>query len=284
VHRLSPRESPEAIEEMDPLQRGSLVHEALYELNVALRAEGLLPVTPETLEMARARLDEVLGAVAGRFHDELSPAIERVWEDGIASVRADLREWLRRASEAPGWTPWRFELSFGLRERHLRDLASRVEPVPLDCGINLRGSIDLVEAGGSGALRATDYKTGKVRAKQGATVIAGGEALQPVLYALALEKLFPDARVEAGRLYYCTTAGGFEEVEIPLDDEARAAAAQVAETIGNALAEGFLPAAPAPGACTYCEYRPVCGPYEETRLGKKSPERLLRLRMLRAWR
>ena len=27
VHRLAPREVPEAIEEMDPLQRGSLVHE-----------------------------------------------------------------------------------------------------------------------------------------------------------------------------------------------------------------------------------------------------------------
>ncbi len=54
VHRLSPRESPEAIEEMDPLQRGSLVHEALYELNAALRAEGLLPITPATLEPARA--------------------------------------------------------------------------------------------------------------------------------------------------------------------------------------------------------------------------------------
>ena len=46
--------------------------------------------------------------------------------------------------------------------------------------------------------------------------------------------------------------------------------------------EGFLPAAPSPGACTHCEYRPVCGPYEETRAGKKSPERLVKLRLLRA--
>jgi ATP-dependent helicase/nuclease subunit B len=283
VHRLSPRESPEAIEEMDPLQRGSLVHEALYELCAALRAEGLLPVGAATLEPARARLDEVLSAVAARFHDDLSPAIERVWDDGIASVRADLREWLRRAADAPGWMPWRFELSFGLPERHARDPASRAEPVALDCGLRLRGSIDLVEQRASGALRATDYKTGKVRTREGATVIGGGETLQPVLYALALEKLFPDARVDVGHLYYCTSAGGFEEVEIPLDDEARAAAAQVAETIGAALEEGFLPAAPAPGACAYCEYRPVCGPYEETRLGKKSPERLAKLRRLRAW-
>ena len=47
---------------------------------------------------------------------------------------------------------------------------------------------------------------------------------QPVLYALALEKLFPDERVEAGRLYFCSSVGGFEEVPIPLDREARRAA------------------------------------------------------------
>ncbi len=120
-----------------------------------------------------------------------------------------------------------------------------------------------------------------MRAKEGATIVGGGATLQPVLYALALEKLFPEAGVELGRLYYCTSAGGFEDVEIALDSRARAAAVQVAETIGGALAEGFLPAAPAPGACAYCEYRPVCGPYEETRAGKKSPERLLKLRALR---
>jgi len=196
-------------------------------------------------------------------------------------VRADLREWLRRAVHDPGWVPWRFELSFGLRERRARDPHSRDEPVVLDAGIRLRGSIDLVEKRANGALRATDYKTGKVRAKQGATVVGGGGLLQPVLYALALEKMFPDTRVEVGRLYYCTSAGGFEEVQIPLDAEARAAAQELADVVGGALTEGFLPAAPAPGACEYCEYRPVCGPYEETRLGKKSKDRLVPLERLR---
>jgi RecB family exonuclease len=291
LHRLSPRETPEAIEEMDPRERGTLVHEALYEICAALRADGLLPVTPARLDQARARLDQVLTAVADRFHDELSPAIERVWEDGIAAVRADLREWLRRAAQAgeageDAFVPWRFELSFGLSARDVRDPASRPDPVALDCGIQLRGSIDLVERTAAGTLRATDYKTGRARARAeaGPMVIAGGESLQPVLYALALEKLFPESRVENGRLYYCTSAGGFAEVEIPLDDEARAAASQVADTIGGALAEGFFPAAPTPGACVHCDYRVVCGPYEETRLGKKNQDRLVKLRRLRALR
>jgi hypothetical protein len=287
IHRLSPAKAVEPIDMLDPAQRGALVHETLYELARALEADGLLPPSTETLPRARARLDQVLEDVAGRYRDELAPAIERVWNDQISTLRADLGEWLRRVSEDAatdgGFAPWRFELSFGLSERGPRDPASTPHPIALDSGIKLRGSIDLVERSRAGTLRATDYKTGKVRATEGFTVIAGGEVLQPVLYALTLEKLVPGAPVELGRLYYCTTAGGFEEIAIPLDDDARAAASQVAETIGGAIRDGFLPAAPAKDACGACEYQVVCGPYEETRVGKKkSPERLVKLRMLRA--
>jgi CRISPR/Cas system-associated exonuclease Cas4 (RecB family) len=151
--------------------------------------------------------------------------------------------------------------------------------VPLACGIALRGSIDLVERDAGGALRVTDHKTGKARLEEGA-VIDGGKALQPVLYALAVERIM-EARVVAGRLYYCTAAGGFTEREIALDEEARAAAQVVAETIGGALSEGFLPAAPAGGACDWCDYRVVCGIHEEQRTARKARGPLASLERLR---
>jgi len=271
VHRLSPREVPEPIEEIPPLQRGSMVHDVQFALFGILRDEGLLPVTPERLEAARAHLDRVLDEKAKAYEDDLAPAIERVWRDGVESVRADLREWLRRASvDASGFVPWLFELSFGLAGRRDRDPSSRDEPVALDCGLSLRGSIDLVERREDGRVRATDHKTGKERLKRG-QIVAGGEALQPVLYALATEKLFPEVQVESGRLYYCTATGGFEERTVPLDSEARASAKTVAEVIGQALGEPFLPASPAEGACRWCDYQMVCGPYEELRTGRKRP-------------
>ncbi len=281
VHRLAPREVPEAIDELGPLQRGSLVHDVHFELFGALDREGLLPVTAATLPRARELLDLVLDRVAARHHDELAPAIERVWADGVAGVRSDLREWLRRASEDDsGFVPWRFELAFGLSERRARDPHSRAEPVALECGIRLRGSIDLVERRADGALRATDHKTGRERMAPGG-VVAGGASLQPVLYALAVEKLFPDARSVAGRLYYCTAAGGFAEVTVPLDAAARGSAEQVARVVGAALAEPFLPAAPAEGACRWCDYADVCGPYEELRTRRKSRAELEDLGRLR---
>jgi CRISPR/Cas system-associated exonuclease Cas4 (RecB family) len=281
VHRLAPREVPESIEEIPPLQRGSMVHDVQFALFETLRDEGLLPVTEARLESARVHLDRVLDETAKRYEDDLAPAIERVWRDGVEAVRADLREWLRRASvDDSGFTPWLFELSFGLAGRRDRDPHSRDEPAALDCGLALRGSIDLVERADDDRVRVTDHKTGKERVKQG-QIVAGGEALQPVLYALATEKLFPDTRVESGRLYYCTSTGGFEERIVPLDADARASAQTVADVIGQALGEPFLPAAPAPGACRWCDYRTVCGPYEELRTARKHKPPLAPLAKLR---
>jgi len=281
LHKLAPREEPLRLEELNPLQRGSLIHEVEFALLGKLRDAGLLPVTEERLAAARALLDEVLDEVADKFRDELAPAIDRVWKDGIDSIRADLREMLRRATEESTWVPAHFELSFGLTERRERDPRSIDAPAVLDCGIRLRGSIDLVERREGGALRATDYKTGKARAVDG-TIIGGGETLQPVLYALTLEKLFPEQRIDSGRLYYCTSIGEFKEVTIPLDDEARDAAALVAKTVGEALDNGFLPAAPAPRGCEWCDYRPVCGPYEELRTSRiKRQDKLTALHALR---
>jgi RecB family exonuclease len=284
IHRLAPREIPEAIEEMDPLQRGSLVHEVQFGLFQRLADEKLLPVTPENLALARDRLDATLDAAAARARDEWAPAIERVWQDGIDAIRADLREWLRRMTEdESGFVPWKFELAFGLHGRRDADPDSTPEPVALDAGIQLRGSIDLVERRADASLRATDHKTGKQSVPRD-TVVKGGEALQPVLYALALEKRFPDARVESGRLYYCTSAGGFAERVVTLDANARHAAGVLAGALGESLAKPFLPAAPAQGACRWCDYRSVCGPYEELRTSKKPREELAALESVRELR
>jgi RecB family exonuclease len=285
VHRLAPREVPEAIDELSPLQRGSLVHEAQFALFQRLAAAGLLPVTRANLDAAQAVLDDAVGEVAERFGEELAPAIPRVWEDGVAGVRADLREWLRRTAEdESGFVPFRFELAFGLPSRRKRDPDSRPEPVEVEGGLALRGSIDLVERDAAGRLRVTDHKTGRARFPAGG-VVAGGASLQPVLYALAVERLFPGAEVVEGRLSYCTSAGGFAVRGVPLDARAREGARALGEALDASLADGFLPALPAQGACGFCDYRVVCGPYEERRSARKprggrAHAALLRLREL----
>ena len=145
----------------------------------------------------------------------------------------------------------------------------------------MRGSIDLVERAPDGALRATDHKTGKAWAQKG-TVIGGGATLQPALYALALEKLFPGTRVEGGRLYYCTYGGDFTSVPVALDAAARGSVQQLAKTIGDAIAQGFLPAAPRDEReCGRCDYLAVCGPSEWARTRRKPADALAPLVQLR---
>src|SRR5258706_15370291 len=97
VHRLQPREEPAAIEVIDPLTRGSLFHKVQYQVLTMLRDAELLPLTPSTCARAIALVDERLDQVALTFEAKLAPAIDKVWEDGINAIRADLREWLRRA-------------------------------------------------------------------------------------------------------------------------------------------------------------------------------------------
>jgi hypothetical protein len=285
ILRLTPRLEPQPIDELDPLQRGSLIHDIQFEFFARLRREGLLPIRAGNLDRVQKQLDAVIDDVAARYHDDFAPAIERVWLDGIAAIGADLREWLRRGSlDDSGFVPRHFELSFGLelrRSERAADPRSVPGAVGLDCGVQLRGSIDLVERHPSTLLRVTDHKTGKVDANPG-QIIAGGTSLQPILYALAAEKLFAgEAQISCGRLYFCTSRGGFTTVEVALDDPARTAAMQLADTIGTAVHTSFLPAYPDQGECARCDYRMVCGPHEERRITRKPGAKMAPLIALR---
>jgi ATP-dependent helicase/nuclease subunit B len=280
IHRLEPREAPEALEAIDPLTRGAMFHEIQFELLSELRAAGMLPVAAQNLADALARAERVLERIAAKYEDELAPAIKRVWDEGIALIRADLREWLRRSvEEAHGWIPERFELAFGLTDREQADPASSAQPVDVAGGLRLRGAIDLIERRG-GALRVTDHKTGKASAPK-QVVVGKGEVLQPLLYALAAEAMLGEP-VESGRLYYCSSTGGYEERVVPLDDQTRDAIGRVIATVGDALRGGFMPAAPAQDKCRFCDYLAVCGPREEMRVRGKPEARLADLKRLRA--
>ncbi|HKE19191.1 MAG TPA: PD-(D/E)XK nuclease family protein [Kofleriaceae bacterium] len=277
---LEPREVPEPIEEMSALQRGSLFHRAQYAACHALREADLFPLRAASLPRALALLDGEFDRAVAELREELVPAIERVWSDGVARMRKDLHHWLRLMIDEE-WTPSHFELGFGLPAERAsdRDPASRAEPVDVGYGLRLRGAIDMVERRG-GRVRATDHKTG--RAPPGRRlVIGGGETLQPVLYGLVLAQLFPELEVDSGRLYFCTDRGGFAEEVVPIDDEARAAVGLVAGAVDRALESGFLPAAPGRESCTYCDYIPVCGPYEWQRSARKERRRLDDLVQLR---
>jgi hypothetical protein len=219
------------------------------------------------------------------------------------------------------WQPRNAELAFGLPTNdEYRDSASTADPVEILSGVKLRGSIDLVEQHASGhRYRVTDHKTGRIARdgrdnaiRTGSFVTGGGKILQPLLYAMAAEQLLavaPDpARevdrevdqkadlgadqaagqgagqpviVESGRLFYCTQRGGYEVAEVALNQGARRDVADILDAIDKSLSEGFLPAMPAARECSWCDYAPICGPYEETRTRRKKRAALVQLERVR---
>jgi ATP-dependent helicase/nuclease subunit B len=280
IHRLQPREEMAALERMDPLTRGSLFHSIQFHLLTELRNRALLPITAANHAHVLGISDAVIDTVAGRYRDELAPAIEQIWEGEVEDLRWDVRGWLREMiqPDTDGWTPRWFELSFGLPPGRECDPASTADSVELAPGMRLRGSIDMIEERND-RLRITDHKTGRAPAIP-PSLIGRGEVLQPILYAQVAESLLGKT-AEAARLFFSTERGGYRAIDVPVNEESRAALETVIRTIDQSLTSGFLPAAPREGACKWCDYRIVCGPYEEMRVKKKPKDRLALLEELR---
>jgi ATP-dependent helicase/nuclease subunit B len=283
IFGLRPTDRAVAIQRMDPATRGQIYHEVQFELLRDLAAREMLPVTPDNLLDTLERLDDALWTVTQREEARLAPAIPQIWNSEVQSLRADLRGWLQHhAATEPDWTPEFYELSFGLKDPVGRDARSSKDPVPIANGVLLKGSIDLVERHPSGVLRVVDHKTGRVPEPK-PEMVGGGEVLQPVLYAMAAEKMTGE-QVSFGRLYYSTIAQNYATIDVPLNDWSRRKAAHALEVIDAAMRDGFLPAAPRKDGCKRCEYLPVCGPYEEERAAIKSQPELKDLKDLRGSR
>jgi ATP-dependent helicase/nuclease subunit B len=279
IYRLEPAQEPEPLQKLDPLTRGALFHQVQAEFFRTLQADGLLPVSQGRLHEVLACLDRIVSKTAAEYHEQLAPAIERVWRDEVSDIARDLRVWARRLPSAQDWIPEYFEFSFGLSDQG-RDTRSVPDPVRVDGRFLLRGSVDLIERRhDGGALRVTDHKTGRNRTTW-KTVIGGGAMLQPVLYSVAVTQALETA-VTSGRLFYCTAAGGFTDHEIPINDASRRAGLEALEIVDRAIELGFLPMAPADRACTWCDFRSVCGPHEEQRVRMKSADKLGDLLALR---
>lgn len=273
IYYFRPARTAEAIQRMEPAMRGELHHAIQSSLLAKLREDGHLPVRAGNLDVALATLEVLLQHHANDAAERFAPAIPLVWEAEIERMRADLRGWLQHiASNETEWTPELFEWTFG----------GKLEtPVRIFDEFLIQGRVDVLERHTSGAVRVTDHKTGKAPDVK-PVAVAGGELLQPVLYGLAAESSLGESVAEA-RLFYSTIRQNYQQFPIMLSEQSRDAAQRVLSAVDKALHDGFLPAAPRKDACGRCEYRVVCGPYEEERTatGRKDQAPLRRLKEVR---
>ena len=282
IQALGPRREVVSIERLDPLTRGAILHRIQAELLRHLLNQKQLPLSSANYDYALLSLDRIIRQTEQQYRDTLAPAIPSVWNDEIEGLRTDLLLWVKQmCTETSNWLPIHFELSFGIPDGAQRDPASFNTVGTVAKRFKLHGIVDLIEERSTDHnLRITDYKSGEARTPQ-SVVVAGGEVLQPTLYALAVESLVKRPVVE-GRLYYCTATGGFAERAVTMNAQTRLTAEEVLKIIDNAVAQPFLPPAPRERACSLCDFQVVCGPYEEIRATRKDQKPLSELIRLRA--
>ena len=97
--------------------------------------------------------------------------------------------------------------------------------------------------------------------------------LQPVIYGLAIEKIL-GRPVREGRLFYARPPAASPSIRSRSPTPNRRAGLEALEIIDRAIELGFLPPAPAERACTWCDFRPVCGPDEPRHVARKAAEPL----------
>jgi len=233
---------------LDPLQRGSLIHEVLCEFMTGITARG------EDIEAARHRPGLILlaGEKIAATKRKIPPPSDGIFE----SERRDILETLdiflaaEEAREMKG-RPLAFEKEID-RER--------IEAAG-GGSFRLRGSIDRVDRLGPDTFRVIDYKTGSTKPYEDLVFFGRGRTLQPALYAVAFEQMM--ARERPGSAPRVVQSGYFfpsrrgEGHEIMIGDFDRDRLRRLLGELLGLIGKGYFIAGP-DAKCDYCDYRDVC--------------------------
>ncbi|MGD0339856.1 MAG: PD-(D/E)XK nuclease family protein [Bacteroidota bacterium] len=291
ILRLSVIESIE--EELTPIERGTILHEILFEFYVSRQQAGKPPLAQcsdedydvavqELQQLASRKLNEIL--VSDVFWD-----VEKESILGFSTLRRGvLKEFLDKERESTLDTvPAYFEVGFGGKtglRRKSDPLLSQEEPLKFG-NIRMRGKIDRIEIGPS-EFGIVDYKTGKTIATR--KEIDEGISLQLPMYLHAVEiilrKKMKQPLTPAAGIYYQLRSpverklglGNQEYNEkafnahsrstrlVDNDSELRQVISRAIDTVNefvdNVAAGKFPLTTPdkIDRVCSYCDYKKIC--------------------------
>lgn len=268
---LGSRARPETVLQIDPVDRGVLVHGVLERLVAAETADA---DGARTQDEAQRRASAYAAAAFAGLEQRGLSGHPVLWAVDRLRILTDLRQFLRADAAyraVTGATPVAVEEPFGW---------------PGDPGVSVemhdgrrvrfRGRIDRVDAL-PGGLNVVDYKTGRaVGAAAGEDPLEGGTRLQPAVYALAARgRHGATGTITAG---YWHVGGRAEPVGVTLTG---ALVDRLSAVIGAAvqgIEGGVFPANPGrteaggasrAGHCRTCPFDRVCPPDRSDAWGRK---------------
>jgi ATP-dependent helicase/nuclease subunit B len=291
VLRLERVEEPEALERIDPLNRGSLIHEILELFLQDLRSRSERP-HPEYRERHVPRLREIASAACERMESTGLVGYPVIWEFDQIAIFEDLEEWYdREAADLADsdLQPETFELRFGwARRKDEGGTGSRDEPYQLPgTPLNFQGRVDRVDLSPDRrSFRVIDYKTGKSGFYRPET-FDGGRSLQLPIYLLATSDLLNIPWEHSlAQYFFPTRRGEFQRVSMSGSwlQENHDDLVELLRGMSNAIESGIFPQVPKIGTrdnCLFCDYKELC-PVNVKRIAdrKKSDDNVLWLRQL----
>jgi ATP-dependent helicase/nuclease subunit B len=281
--RLAPREEME--EALTPLERGSVLHDVLFEFYLRRRERGLPPLHQCSEAEAAVAEGEILALA-----DETIGALDLpdpLWTVDRDAVHGRLREFVAaERSRSDAALPSFFEVAFGGPDQRAPadPLITHEDPVILGA-VRLRGRVDRIDIGPD-FFTLIDYKTGS-RVPSLADLRAG-RSLQLPLYLPAVAQILEGAtgryRAPAAAMYYLlrgpvmmrpgvatasgnsvafTTSPGSRQF-LPSDEDVRSLVEDaIARASGylDRMAAGEYPLTD-PGnisrVCAYCAFTTIC--------------------------
>ena len=264
VLQVSKRTLPEELWQMEPAERGTLVH-AILEEYVLERLAGAQRSLARLLAIAETQFTTAEGS--GLVGKPL------LWTMDKATIRRDL---VRFHDEEGDLEPLAAELEFGTGV----DGADPPVTVTLGSGLEVRfkGKADRVDRSRSGELVVSDYKTGKQRMLSDLKrdPVAGGRLLQLPIYAMAARARFGAETVRA-RYWLLSEKRVAPCYSVAITAEVQARFVAVLSLIADAVEAGAFPGAPIekPGdrqfdACRSCDFDVLCPVTRERQWARKS--------------
>jgi ATP-dependent helicase/nuclease subunit B len=253
---------------LDPLLRGSLLHDLYAELLRRCRAANRrVSIEDDAAWMAeRGRQTLVDLAV------EMPPPSEEVRARETDGLLRDLAIFVEAEAQLDETrTPLGLEVGFGRGGSSEIEPLSQEQPIVLDLGqgmaVTIAGRIDRIDRidqtdrGSAPAFEIIDYKTGRYWADDWAGVFAGGTRLQHALYGLAAAELLrrttTSAAVSGAQYYFPSEKGQQERKHIAAPS--RATVAQVIADLRQVIVSGAFVHASDADVCKFCDYKPACG-------------------------
>lgn len=234
---------------LDPMERGSLLHEILYEFMKAITERGERP----DRERHGPLLVDVAEKIISSWKRQVPPPSEGIFDREKQDIRGALDVFLKVESARPkNVRPFAFEKGF-----------SGV-PIEVEGGgsFSLKGRIDRIDRTGPDTFRVIDYKTGSPKPYEELVAFGRGRVIQHALYALAVEKFLvkegpaEKVRVTESGYSFPTRRGEGREVLVPAFD--RKTFRALLRDILDLISKGYFISA-LKDECGFCDFSSVCG-------------------------